>query len=328
MCLIMASERGIIPTRNYANVWANNSDGFGIAYAKDNKLHIKKTLIEADVAMLMDEAQGNPFVAHWRFTTHGHSNLSNCHPFKLSGNVQMAHNGILNLPIVNEQMSDTWHFVRMLQNIVKRDDTYFSQPFLAELGKEILGNKLAFIHSDGRIAIVNEKIGTWDVENDVWYSNDSSFWAHFDVEKTSTGHIYHFEGRNYNRNWDEDDEVGNTNKTIDYLNKVDNDGRMKDSCKTTDNGDDWFECDMCGNYFPLNQIFKIHNQYNLCEDCIDDYEEEAKITITADDIEPVDPREFTDDGTEPTALVKVEKEPLFVVNRAQEQEFTDYPKGV
>ena len=173
MCLLIVSKDGKLPSADsLENAWSNNSDGFGICWVRDGKLHISKTLNKKNVKRILKKAEGFPYVAHWRFATHGSEDISNVHPFQFCGNYALAHNGIINnVTIVDKSKSDTRHFV-----------DYWIKP-LVEAGVDILGfksaiegfvgngNKVAIIKADGSYIIANEKLGKWD--NGIWYSNDS-----------------------------------------------------------------------------------------------------------------------------------------------------------
>jgi hypothetical protein len=187
MCLIAASPRGK-PLTDAAIIeaWGNNPHGFGVMYATENRIVTKKTRKLKTVFKLLAEAEGKPFVAHFRWATHGVKNIDNTHPFEITENLSVAHNGIIKIDCPVKDKSDTWHYVQKLKTL----PDVLSEPQLKMIGEEIgKGNKLAFLHSAGDIKIVNEGQGDW--EGDIWYSNaysvaDSVFyqWKWSPVPKT------------------------------------------------------------------------------------------------------------------------------------------------
>jgi hypothetical protein len=170
MCLIAASPRGKPLTEQaIIEAWGNNPHGFGVMYATENRIVTRKTRKLKNVFKLLDEASGKPFVAHFRYATHGVKNIDNTHPFEITENLSVAHNGIIKIDCETKGKSDTWHYVQKLKTV----PDVLSQPQLKLIEEEIgKGNKLAFLHSSGDIKIVNEKQGEW--EGDIWYSNSYS----------------------------------------------------------------------------------------------------------------------------------------------------------
>lgn len=94
MCVIIVNKDGKkLPHGVVARAMAINPDGFGIAYL-DGEREIIKTMDYKDA---FDHVQsGRPYVAHFRYTTRGATNISNCHPFP-SGDGVMFHNGTISI---------------------------------------------------------------------------------------------------------------------------------------------------------------------------------------------------------------------------------------
>lgn len=176
MCLIIASKLGEpVPTDELDDIWGSNSDGFGVAYLTGKgRVCIVKTLHKGKVERMLKEVEGRPYVAHWRYATHGSKGIENVHPFEVvKGGLAMVHNGIINIEIKNKKRSDTAHFVDVLKTAgVER----VCEKTQEELGR-IVGsnNKLAFLDARGVVSIVNEKAGTW--EGGRWYSNTYWRWG-------------------------------------------------------------------------------------------------------------------------------------------------------
>lgn len=173
MCLIIASDRGILPDRSLVkDAFDDNGDGFGVVWAKDGRLHTYKTLRVKKALAFLPTLEGHPYVMHFRFATHGRVDIENVHPFKVTRHLYMAHNGIIEwAAIKGSARSDSWHFAGLVGQILgndKRAEGFDDE--LPEIEKAVgLGNKLAFLRSDGELFIANEKAGTY--HGGLWLSN-------------------------------------------------------------------------------------------------------------------------------------------------------------
>jgi hypothetical protein len=181
MCLLMVARPNATPTEQQLTcACQNNPDGFGYAIHLGDKIITKRSM---DYIGLMDEffADREKYPDTWamfhaRYTTHGKTNKSNCHPFRVgnSDKLILAHNGILPLKMpVTEHRSDT---------------RFFAEEVLPRWGIELLddpkrfagverwatGSKLVIFSAlkklEKPVYIINEKAGHW--ANDVWWSND------------------------------------------------------------------------------------------------------------------------------------------------------------
>jgi hypothetical protein len=145
--------------------YIHNPDGFGIMYGDGNKLHVTKTMgsVDETIALYRDIAEGRDCVIHYRMRTHGDTDLDNCHPYRVTDDLWMAHNGILSSgnPL-DTKKSDTWHFIEyIIKPIAESNMDLIFDPIWLEMIGDMIGstNKFAFCHSDGRIALVNEQAG-------------------------------------------------------------------------------------------------------------------------------------------------------------------------
>ena len=145
--------------------FTHNPDGFGIMYGDGKKLHVTKTMgsVEEVIQLYRDIAEGRDCVIHYRMRTHGNTDLDNCHPYRVTDDLWMAHNGVLATGNKSDPTkSDTWHFIEnIIKPIAEADiDLIFDADWQAMIGTMIgTNNKFAFAHSDGRIAVINEKSG-------------------------------------------------------------------------------------------------------------------------------------------------------------------------
>lgn len=173
MCIAALQTKGhTIAEPNLRKMFSSNPDGAGIAYIKEGKVVIDKghMLVDDFVSAYNKIKEGGFFdtdaaLVHCRIATMGEIGLDNSHPFMVRDGA-MIHNGMLFGGGRDEKKSDTRIFCERLYI-----DLTFQQVTANKkaLGKELAGNKLAFLYNDGKYAIVNEDAGMWD--NGVWYSN-------------------------------------------------------------------------------------------------------------------------------------------------------------
>ena len=155
--------------------YSHNPDGFGVMFGDGKKIHVTKSLgsVEETIALYRDICEGRECIIHYRMKTHGNIDTANCHPYRITDDLWLAHNGILSASNpINPAMSDTWHMIEyILRPIAERDvGLLFTDDFQTYLGDLIgSGNKFALCHADGRIAVINREAG---VEHfGAWLSN-------------------------------------------------------------------------------------------------------------------------------------------------------------
>lgn len=182
MCLLCVIEPGVTPTRQQLeNAADSNPHGYGYAFMTASKI-ITGRGMNADemIDRFLRLRSGMPdawAMFHARYTTHGDTSKSNCHPFRVEGNenIVLGHNGILPIDVPRGD---------------KRSDTrIFAEEYLPDLGVEVLddaewrdyleqwigGSKVAVFSIDPRLEsnvyILNESLGHW--KDGIWWSNDS-----------------------------------------------------------------------------------------------------------------------------------------------------------
>lgn len=179
MCLLIATRGKARPSKKALRRAAQqNPDGFGFAVIGDGKIHSYRSMNAEDTIkkyfQYRDQYPDGDSIFHLRITTHGKTNIDNCHPFQITSDVVMGHNGML--PIEDDgTRSDTRIFAedwlpQFDLNELLDDDAGF-----ADLSKFAGGSKLAFLSTSDMLArslyIVNEQLGHWS--DGVWYSNGS-----------------------------------------------------------------------------------------------------------------------------------------------------------
>ena len=155
----------------------NNSDGAGFMYVEDDKLHVHKGFFTFEKFWEeYKEHQNKQAVLHFRIMTDGVKDRFNCHPFYVTDNMAVAHNGVLRdyRAEADATVSDTYNFVaQTLQPLATTYEDIAKDPVFLRLvqGEIGSGNKLVMLWSDTTYAIINEAAGQWT--DGVWFSNRS-----------------------------------------------------------------------------------------------------------------------------------------------------------
>lgn len=182
MCLLTFIPEGVTPDMSHFAVAArNNPDGFGFAILSQGRILTGHGMNFEQVANHfadMRSRHDGHAIFHFRWATHGSTNLNNCHPFFLGDDSLsvVGHNGILPVKIpTGDVRSDTKVFAQDIMPAVGGitaldDDGYFKK--LEDWAK---GSKLVFLSAnpDSKFDfyILNEQDGHW--AEDMWWSNSS-----------------------------------------------------------------------------------------------------------------------------------------------------------
>ena len=176
MCLLISQPAGVTFSRREIEDFVScNPDGFGLAYGDGRTLHLVRMV--GNVSDIWDTyrtvAGGRRCVLHFRMTTHGATDANNAHPYPVTDDIVIAHNGVLSCGNpVDPCRSDTWHFIEyFLAPIARTNPDLLFTPEWGEMCGRLIGasNKLAIVHRDGRIALVNESAGV--THKGAWLSN-------------------------------------------------------------------------------------------------------------------------------------------------------------
>lgn len=184
MCLLTQQTTTTKFTDEFlADVFTKNSDGLGVMYAEDGKLHVYKCLpatAQDFIDFYRKHADGRNCVWHARMQTHGDIDLENCHPYMVTEDVWLAHNGILSTGNnADKTKSDTWHFIRnFIRPALQGNPSLLLdkdwQAFIGEMiGKS---NKFAMVRADGQVVVINAAAGV-NYEN-AWLSNTYAWSYH------------------------------------------------------------------------------------------------------------------------------------------------------
>lgn len=176
MCVIASKPAGISISREILErCFEANSDGAGFVAARDGVLHMHKGFFNfEEFYTAFTPYQDAAAVIHFRIKTHGAKNAEMCHPFQVTENLWVAHNGILNIDTSNDPTkSDTWHFVDLVltPELLGAESRLDSPAFKYLLSCSIGNSKLAFLDRNGKSTIINADKGEY--HEGVWYSNQS-----------------------------------------------------------------------------------------------------------------------------------------------------------
>lgn len=162
-------------------VYNLNSDGLGVMYAEDSSLFIRRivpTTEEEFVKFFRENVEGRACAWHARMKTHGHIDLTNCHPYQVISAEEgyplyLAHNGVLHTGNNKDKSkSDTWHFIQdyLRPMLLKNPEFFMTEAFSDLIGDFIgTGNKFILMDAYGNTVTINEDQGVQ--HKGAWLSN-------------------------------------------------------------------------------------------------------------------------------------------------------------
>ena len=175
MCIAITKPAATKPDwAAYQNGFNANRDGWGFAVPDNGRVLIRKDLSTfADFRTAFEPYSDRDALIHFRIKSAGEISKRNCHPFRISQDMAMVHNGTIPIACnLIKAKSDTWHFVKQVLRPMHESDPRFcwnaGSQFIAE---QYLGsNKVAYITADGEFCVWNKHLGT-ETKDGHWYSN-------------------------------------------------------------------------------------------------------------------------------------------------------------
>ena len=227
MCLLTFMPEGInISYEKAFEAAKSNPHGFGFA------IHSGKTIIkDHDMSFgnlwarweKLREIERGPAIFHFRITTHGLTDVDNCHPFNVGDDDKtvLAHNGILPIVMpVHETRSDTKIFAEYILPGMGGVTALDNKETFESVEEWASGSKLVVLSVNPSSVydwyIINESLGHW--LDGMWWSNKSyirytpvsnAYWNKTGYNLESTRGMY--------SDWDVDDDdylVGNLDPAI------------------------------------------------------------------------------------------------------------------
>ena len=203
MCVAILQKTGkkVDPAKLDEGAYCNG-DGAGYSFWDGNKVQIRRALKWKQLrAMYLKEVEQfgdtSPFSIHFRIKSHGAVSKDNCHPFRLTSGASFIHNGIINIPKIPTEQSDTRWFVSQVLDRLPKD--WENDVIWVTMVQEMLGSgKAVAIWRGGYYTIFGESRGRWEDEQgsyksgkdegDIWYSNNScSLPSQWEKEKRAAG---------------------------------------------------------------------------------------------------------------------------------------------
>lgn len=174
MCILVYKPAGVkLPAKNLIkNCYDNNPDGCGMMWVEGGEVKIDKGLYDFETfySKLLEHEAGN-LVFHCRIKTHGAISVSNCHPFKITDEFSLAHNGILNVSCY-QGLTDSESFGIDYMSHLSKEDLY--NPKIQKILNEIVASsssKVAVMTNDDNVLLLNAN--GFIEDNGVFFSNNT-----------------------------------------------------------------------------------------------------------------------------------------------------------
>jgi len=167
----------------------HNPDGMGVMYIEDSRVIVHKSLPRNPAeawTFYLDQAYGRDCAIHFRMRTHGDIDMGNCHPYHVTENVYLMHNGVLHTGNEKDRTkSDTWHYIQdfLRPQIEAAPGLIYNQAWQNTIGGHIgHGNRFIIMSPDGHV-IINKHHGVEYMG--AWMSNAYA-WSYKGIEKFNT----------------------------------------------------------------------------------------------------------------------------------------------
>jgi len=205
MCILIHQPKDYCFTAEHlADFYSKNPDGFGAIVNHNDERGVVVYKIVGSLKDIEDlyfkSVACYESVIHFRMKTHGDIDLDNCHPYIVTDNLWMAHNGILSSGNDKDRSkSDTWHYIKdFIRPMLEQTPDALDNPYIrGYIGAHIgASNKFGFMSNEGKVYIINKHSG---VEYDgVWYSNTYA-WSPYKHGYEKAPSYNYYSGTNYNK---------------------------------------------------------------------------------------------------------------------------------
>lgn len=319
MCVIISLDpKQSIDKEVLRKCYDHNHDGWGIMWAENGKLEGWKCCgsFKSFIKTWKDVPRHAQRGIHFRIKTHGATNTDNCHPFNIGQDLSVMHNGIIQCPEIDKDMSDTHNFVKYeLAPLVEGfEGDFMTDPDFKSLIEDMTGySKLLIMDTQGRILRTNDKM--WVVRSGIHFSNANSFYeAPKVVTYSSYGH------NSYSNSSTSRYSSGCVNRGTAVVIQPSNKEVNRSVLATEKNDDE-----------ELQKYAKEHSDlrsaYSRGEtDDIDDYYDKLQYSVTRQDINP---EETEDDAASSEVNISVDLEELATMPDNDLMDLImDYPKSV
>ena len=176
MCIaILNDKKKTIDFLTLQNCWNNNQDGAGMLWTENGVLFHHKEMKDFNAfydkyLQVRQDNEDSRIVLHFRISTHGKVNKTNCHPFLVNDELGFVHNGIISGLPHSKDYSDTYQFNKYI--LKKMPSDFLKHSGVITLIEEFISySKLIFLDANNEYTIVGEEKGIWDDGN--WFSNST-----------------------------------------------------------------------------------------------------------------------------------------------------------
>lgn len=252
------------------NSWENNGDGAGLLWVNDGKLEIFKEMTTFDTYYnkyieVRKEFPKSNILLHFRISTHGKINTTNCHPFLVDKTIGFIHNGMIHQVERNTEFSDTYMFNEL---ILKKLPKGFEKNVAMQelLHNYIDSSKLVFLNNKNEPTIINEEAGHW--VGDTWFSNSSykqvNSWVDYGGTKKAKSSVGYgsqswYGGASFGTSWDKTSAWGGSTMTT----------QKCSSCDTYLYSDEIIDgvCCDCAEVLAMETLeMSGYNEYSIADD--------------------------------------------------------------
>jgi hypothetical protein len=181
MCLIIHKPAGVaVPRQLLQSAAERNYDGFGLmGFGDGGRLRITRRATTQlwELLSLYEDYATDECVIHLRRTTRGLSDSENTHPFRITDQIFMVHNGTLAVQCHSPGRSDTWHLVEdHLKPILQASPEKLYDPTFQALLAGLSGpeNKFVFMDAARRQTLILNRAHGVDLDS-LWLSNSRWF---------------------------------------------------------------------------------------------------------------------------------------------------------
>jgi hypothetical protein len=274
MCIaIYTPKKAALKKEILKNCWLNNNDGAGILYIEDGVLKVYKEMNNFDTffknyTKIRNKNRGTSMVLHFRISTHGKVNETNCHPFLVNESLGFVHNGMIDVMPRNVDFSDTYMFNELVLKKLPQDFTN-NDAIMSMMHSYIGYSKLIFLDDKDDVTIVGEEKGEW--VDGCWFSNTTykySNYIDYGGKKVYKGY-----GHGWQDDWE--DEAWPAKKSTAKTAKDVNDFSLAVGCKCVDCGVTLYEWekeeykDTCQSCIAAEKYNYSDSPYNssTCDGC-------------------------------------------------------------
>ncbi len=218
MCIIIHKPAGAtLALSTVLHGYQRNDDGWGMIARTPEGLVVRRDFgRDADLSLIdtYAELQQHELTIHCRIGTSGDLSIINTHPFNVTGDTWLFHNGVIDIARNDKRYCDTYHVAASFRSVFETEgvdatELIRSPEYAAAMAAFAKTSKLVFVDPLG-IVIVNEQAGFW--EDGCWFSNasaDSSYVSPYTWTSAATGaasRLYDRDGCDYADDVDLDDE--------------------------------------------------------------------------------------------------------------------------